>query len=141
MLSQRWRAPATVAHTQRALAVVQGGAEGIRLFEGAAEMLSDSPRRNQRAHALVDLGEARIAKRAHAELQATGEKVRRYTPIGAESLPPSERRVAGLAASGMTNRQIAQSLFVTIKTVEAHLRAVYDKLDIDGRGQIAAALA
>ena len=43
-------------------------------------------------------GAARLAKRAHAELEATGEKVRRYAPIGAESLTPSERRVAELEA-------------------------------------------
>ena len=78
-------------------------------------------------------GAARVAKRANAELEATGETVRRYTPIGVESLTPSERRVAELAASGMTNRQIAQSLFVTVKTVEAHLSAAYDKLDIGSR--------
>jgi DNA-binding NarL/FixJ family response regulator len=49
-------------------------------------------------------------------------------------------RVAELAASGMTNRQIAQSLFVTVKTVEAHLSATYDKLDIDSRRQLGEAL-
>ncbi|MDQ2630693.1 MAG: helix-turn-helix transcriptional regulator, partial [Actinomycetota bacterium] len=85
-------------------------------------------------------GAGRIAKRAHDELQASGETVRRYTPIGVESLTPSERRVAELAASGMTNRQIAQSLFVTVKTVEAHLSAAYDKLDIESRRQLPAAL-
>lgn len=66
--------------------------------------------------------------------------MRRYVPIGVESLTPSERRVAELAASGMTNRQIAQSLFVTLKTVEAHLSATYDKLDIRSRSQLAAGL-
>jgi DNA-binding NarL/FixJ family response regulator len=85
-------------------------------------------------------GAARIAKRAHSELEATGEKVRRYTPIGVESLTPSERRVADLAASGMTNRQIAQTLFVTVKTIEAHLSAAYDKLDIESRRQLHDAL-
>ena len=85
-------------------------------------------------------GAARVAKRANHELQASGEKVRRYTPIGVESLTPSERRVAELAATGMSNRQIAQSLFVTVKTVEAHLSAAYDKLDVKGRGGLAVAL-
>ncbi len=45
-----------------------------------------------------------------------------------------------MAASGMTNRQIAQSLFVTVKTVEAHLSAAYDKLDIGSRRELAGAL-
>ena len=166
-IAQRWGAPATVAHTLRAVAVARGGAKGIEMFEEAAAMLAESPRRVERAHALADLGEAlrhggrradaraplreavklarqcgaaRIAKRAHSELQASGETVRRYTPIGVESLTPSERRAAEMAATGMTNRQIAQSLFVTIKTVEAHLSAVYDKLDIDGRRCLASAL-
>ena len=66
--------------------------------------------------------------------------MRRYTPIGVESLTPSERRVAQLAASGLTNRAIAQSLFVTVKTVETHLAAVYDKLGIRSRQQLPEAL-
>jgi DNA-binding CsgD family transcriptional regulator len=166
-IAQRWGAPASVAHTLRAVGVAHGGEEGVEMFEEAAAMLVDSPRRLERAHALVDLGEAlrrrgrrsaaraplreavklarrcgaaRIAKRAQEELKATGETIRRYTPLGIESLTPSERRVAEMAATGMTNRQIAQNLFVTIKTVEAHLSAAYDKLDIDGRRQLAAVL-
>ena len=86
-------------------------------------------------------GAAGLAKRTHDELQACGEKVRRYTPIGVESLTPSERRVAELAASGMTNRQIAQTLFLTIKTIETHLSAAYDKLGIRSRRQLVAALS
>ena len=131
-------------------------------------LLDRSPRRLERAHALVELGAtlrragrradargplreafelarrcgaARIARRANEELGASGVTVRRYTPIGVESLTPSERRVADLAASGLTNRQIAQSLFVTVKTVEAHLSAAYRKLDIQSRRQLEVALA
>ena len=48
---------------------------------------------------------------------------------GPASLTPSERRIAELAASGQSNREIAQALFVTPKTVEYHLRNVYRKLD------------
>jgi DNA-binding CsgD family transcriptional regulator len=165
--SRRWGAPATVAQVLRSAAVVRGGAEGIEALEEAAALMEGSPRRLERAHVLADLGEAlrregrrveareplreafglarrcgaaRIAKRANAELQATGLTVRRYTPIGVESLTPSERRVAELAASGMTNRQIAQSLFVTVKTVEAHLSATYGKLDISSRRELKGAL-
>lgn len=130
-------------------------------------MLEDSPLHLVRAHVLLDLGGAlrragsrteareplrqalefarrggmaRTARLARDELQATGETVRRYAPIGVESLTPSERRVAEMAASGMSNRQIAQSLFVTVKTVEAHLSAAYDKLDISSRRQLPGAL-
>lgn len=56
---------------------------------------------------------------------------------GSEALTPSERRVAELAARGMTNREIAQALFVTVKTVEAHLGHVFQKLDIDRRSSLA----
>jgi DNA-binding CsgD family transcriptional regulator len=166
-LARRWGAPATVAHVLRGAATVRGGEEEIELLEEAVAMMEASPLRLERAHVLLALGEARrrqgsrlearapmreafelarrcgaarIAKRAHAELKASGETVRRYTPIGVESLTPSERRVAELAASGMTNRQIAQSLFVTLKTVESHLSAAYRKLDIRSRGELGDAL-
>jgi DNA-binding CsgD family transcriptional regulator/tetratricopeptide (TPR) repeat protein len=156
-----------IAHVSRAIAATRKDDEAIEVLETATGLLENSPRRLERAHTLVDLGSAlrragrradartplreafelarrcgaaRIARRANSELEATGEKVRRYTPIGVESLTPSERRVADLAASGMTNRQIAQSLFVTVKTVEAHLSAAYDKLDISSRRQLPAAL-
>ena len=130
-------------------------------------MLDGSPARHRRAIALVELGsalrrasrraEARaplreglelarrcgaggLARRAYDELTATGEKVRHWTPIGVESLTPSERRVAEMAANGMTNRQIAQSLFLTVKTIETHLAATYDKLGIRSRQRLPDAL-
>ena len=53
----------------------------------------------------------------------------------------SERRVAELAAEGRSNPEIAQTLFVTRKTVETHLGSVYRKLDIAGRGELARALS
>ena len=60
---------------------------------------------------------------------------------GAESLTPSERRVAELAAAGGTNREIAQTLFVTEKTVETHLGRAFRKLDISSRRQLSDVLA
>jgi DNA-binding NarL/FixJ family response regulator len=165
--AERWGAPSTISHVLRGVAVANGGEAAIEVLERAVVTVEDSPRRLERAHALVELGAAlrrqgrradargplreafelarrcgaaRIAKRANAELQATGETVRRYAPTGLESLTPSERRVADLAASGLTNRQIAQSLFVTVKTVEAHLSAAYGKLDIRSRKDLPAAL-
>jgi DNA-binding CsgD family transcriptional regulator len=59
---------------------------------------------------------------------------------GAESLTASERRVAQMAAGGATNREIAEQLFVTTKTVENHLTRVYSKLEIASREEIGAAL-
>ena len=58
------------------------------------------------------------------------------THIGTDSLTPSERRVAELAAAGGTNREIAQTLFVTEKTVETHLGRAFRKLDISSRRQL-----
>jgi len=60
---------------------------------------------------------------------------------GAESLTPSERRVAGMAATGMSNREIAQRLYVTTRTVEGHLTSVFRKLGIDSRAELRHRLA
>ena len=60
---------------------------------------------------------------------------------GPASLTPSERRIAELAATGQSNREIAQALFVTPKTVEYHLRNTYRKLDIQNRQALAEALS
>ena len=53
-------------------------------------------------------------------------------PSGREALTPAERRVAELAASGLTNREIGQTLFVSVKTVGTHLGHIYEKLDFQG---------
>jgi DNA-binding CsgD family transcriptional regulator len=60
---------------------------------------------------------------------------------GLEALTASERRIAELAAEGRTNREIAQTLFVTTRTVEGHLTSVFAKLDVHTRNRLAAALA
>jgi DNA-binding CsgD family transcriptional regulator len=60
---------------------------------------------------------------------------------GADSLTPSERRVVELAAAGGTNREIAQTLFVTEKTVETHLGRAFRKLGIGSRRQLPDVLA
>ena len=65
----------------------------------------------------------------------------RVVLVPERSLTPSERRVVELAAAGGTNRQIAQTLFVTDKTVETHLGRSYRKLDISSRRQLPDVLA
>jgi DNA-binding NarL/FixJ family response regulator len=75
-----------------------------------------------------------------AELRGTGARPRRIALRGVESLTPSERRVAEMASKGPTNREIAQALFVTPRTVELHLTNTFRKLEISSRSQLAAAL-
>ena len=57
---------------------------------------------------------------------------------GVESLTPAEHRVATLAADGCTNREIAEQLYVSQRTVETHLTHVFQKLDIASRSELAA---
>ena len=147
---------------------IAGGTEGIALLREAAGLLSTTRARLQYAYALADLGaalrrankrkEAReplrealqlahdcgaagLEERVRTELAATGARPRKAVFTGVESLTPSELRVAQMAAEGMTNREIAQALTVTTKTVETHLRHVYQKLDIARRTDLPDALA
>jgi len=86
-------------------------------------------------------GARALHERARTELAATGARPRREVLLsGPASLTPSERRIADLAAAGQSNREIAQALFVTPKTVEYHLRNSYRKLDISSRRQLGEAL-
>ena len=90
-----------------------------------------------------------VAHRAHArplatlaetELRATGARPRRVLLTGLEALTASERRIAELAAEGLTNRQIAQNLLITARTVEGHLTNVFTKLDVRTRAELPEAL-
>jgi DNA-binding CsgD family transcriptional regulator len=74
-------------------------------------------------------------------LIAAGAKPRRDAITGRDALTAGELRVARLAADGLTNREIAQALFITTKTAKAHLGRVYRKLGITRRGQLAIALS
>ena len=77
---------------------------------------------------------------SYEELRAAGARPQKALYSGVEALTPSELRVARMAAEGMTNRNIAQALFVTRKTVEVHLSHAYQKLDIASRSEPPAAL-
>ncbi|HWU22848.1 MAG TPA: helix-turn-helix transcriptional regulator, partial [Nocardioides sp.] len=78
-----------------------------------------------------------LAQRVHEELLAAGGRPRRVEVTGPAALTASERRVARLAASGLTNTVIAQTLFVSRKTVEKHLANVYAKLGVGSRKDLA----
>ena len=78
---------------------------------------------------------------AKTELRATGARPRRIVLTGLDSLTASELRIAELACQGLTNREIAQTLFVTARTVEGHLTSVFRKLLVDSRDKLPAALA
>ena len=86
------------------------------------------------------LGAVTLGDRARDELRATGARPRRVLLTGVDALTPSELRIGRMAASGLSNPEIAQALFVTRKNVEARLGNAYRKLEINSRDQLAAAL-
>jgi DNA-binding CsgD family transcriptional regulator len=166
-LARRWGTRSDVGAALRLSARVDGERR-IALLEESIGLLETAPWRLELARALADYGAAlRVARRrsdAHEPLRraaeladacgaralrtravdglaALGDRPRKLMFSGAESLTASERRIAELAARGASNREIAQDLFVTPKTVENHLGRVYMKLGIKGRRELAAALA
>jgi DNA-binding CsgD family transcriptional regulator len=166
-LARRWGAPRPVGVALRAAGLIEGGDEGIELLRESVDVLATSQAQLERAKSFTELGAALrranqrasartflheglelahrcgalvLVERAHAELLATGARPRRLVRSGVDSLTPSERRVARMATEGQTNREIAQALFVTPKTVETHLSHVYRKLGIQARSQLAGAM-
>jgi DNA-binding CsgD family transcriptional regulator len=160
--------PRPAAIALRTRGILEGGERGLRDLHEAAELAAASGARLEHARGLVEFGAAlrranhraaareplrtgldlayrcgatRLAQRARAELQAAGARPRRGALTGLEALTASERRVAELAAGGMSNPEIAQTLFVTLNTVEGHLRHAYRKLSISSRSQLPFALS
>lgn len=160
----RWSGCArAVGLALRTQAALTDGEDRRALLTEAADVLGGSPSALERAHALVQLGTAcrhaglraaaepplreglqladgmgavPLVEAARHELRALGLRPRRSAVTGPDSLTPTERRVAELAASSLTNRQVAESLFVTVKTVETHLGRVYQKLGISTRAEL-----
>jgi DNA-binding CsgD family transcriptional regulator len=81
-------------------------------------------------------GAVALARRAREELLASGAKPRRPTMTGVGSLTPTELRVAGLAAEGLTNPEIAVKLYLAKSTVAWHLRHIFLKLNIESRNDL-----
>jgi len=93
------------------------------------------------AQRIARVGRPAVPAQGRTELYAAGARPRTDALSGAAALTASERRVATLAAGGETNRDIAQTLYVTPKTVEVHLSNAYRKLGIRSRRELATALA
>ena len=152
----------------RVLALTAPPEEAVELLERAVALLADSSARLEHTRALVALGAAlrrvnrraaareplrqaldqalrggmrTLADRARHELKAAGARPRRTALTGIDSLTPSERQVAELAARGHGNREIAQQLYVTRRTVETHLTHAFGKLGVANRSELVDLLA
>lgn len=89
------------------------------------------------AHAsFSDMGTEAFAERAARELRATGENARKRTARPTDALTAQELHIARLVATGATNREVGAQLFLSPRTIEAHLRSIFHKLDITSRRQI-----
>lgn len=140
---------AALASLDEALALAAAGP--YRLDEAAVLLQTgthlarggDPERAREPLRAALDLadrlGATATAKAARLALVAAGGRPRRAALRGLASLSPAELRVARLAAGGMKNREIAEHLFVTLKTVEMHLSSTYGKLEVKGREGLAEA--
>jgi DNA-binding CsgD family transcriptional regulator len=167
-LATSFGAPGAVSQALHGVAAVVEGAAAVEVREEAVRVLEGSQSALRRARASVELGAAlrragnlrdarealrqgldlahrcgarALAARAREELVAAGGRPRRQATTGIDALTPRERQVAGLAAQGMSNREIAEALFVTLKTVEWHLSRAYEKVGVQSRRELGAALA
>jgi DNA-binding CsgD family transcriptional regulator len=167
-LAERWDTPGARGEVLHAQASLERGDAQLALLHEAVGQLARSPARLVQARALVDLGaglrraglrrDARgpltegyelahvcgaepVVSTAREELAATGVRLRRERLTGGDSLTPSETRIARMVVEGGSNAEIAQALFVTVKTVEMHLTNIYRKLGVSGRQALRGALA
>jgi DNA-binding CsgD family transcriptional regulator len=166
-LARRTGIPRAIGVALRAAAAAEDGAAAVDLLGQAVDVLAGSPAVLDLARALLDrgaalrrlghvtdareplrqaleiaarCGAAPLAGRAREEALLAGARPRRARLLGVHALTPAELRVARLAAEGRSNREIAQALFITDKTVKDHLGHCYAKLGISSRGEIHAVL-
>jgi DNA-binding CsgD family transcriptional regulator len=158
--------PRAIGRASHALAVLEQPAD-IHGLRAAVAELERSPGQLELANALTDLGAAlrranrradareplrraldiahhngaaTVAARARQELLVAGGRPRRIASRGIDALTPAERRACRLAAEGLSNPEIAQTLFVTRKAIEMHLSNAYRKLEIHSRAELPSAL-
>ena len=161
--ARAWGTPGAIGAAQRLVGLLSSGDDAIAMLHEAVDALAKSPARLEHARALVDLGAALLrakrradareplargldlaersgatvlGRRAREELAAIGARPRRAQLTGIDALTASERRVAEMAARGLGNTEIAQTLFVTRKTVEKHLSNAYTKLGVKSRSEL-----
>ncbi|MBW3665199.1 MAG: AAA family ATPase [Actinobacteria bacterium] len=162
-LARSWGTPRAIGVALRARGLAAPGSEGIPYLRESVATLAQSRSFLEHARASTDLGAAlrgaglrsdareplrhgldlahrcgatALVDRAYQELLASGARPRRPGATGLDSLTSSERRIAAMAAQGLSNREIAQSLFLGIKTVEMHLSNAYRKLEIHSRSEL-----
>jgi DNA-binding CsgD family transcriptional regulator len=164
-LAERVGTPGPRGAALRMVARTAPEGERLSLLEQAVDLLANSPAKLEHTRALLDLGAALrranrradareplrraldmarrggmrlLAGRADDELRAAGARPRRDALSGPDALTPAEHRVASLAAAGYNNREIAERLYVTQRTVETHLTHVFQKLSITNRNELTA---
>jgi DNA-binding CsgD family transcriptional regulator len=94
------------------------------------------------AHDMLSaMGAEAFAERARRELLAAGDAVRKRTIQTVSELTPQEAHIARLVADGCTNSEIGAQLFLSVRTVEWHLRKVYTKLGVGSRRELRWAMA
>ena len=158
--ARTWGSPRAIGEAQIGAGLVS---ESVEILREAVTTLASSPARLEHTRAQVELGaalrranarsEARevlrhalddahrrgarlLAERAAQELRATGARPRSPLVSGVDALTASERRVAEMATQGLSNREIAEALFVTIRTIETHMRHVFQKLNANSRKEL-----
>lgn len=166
-VARQFGAPRALCRALRSAGTAIGGADGLELLEEAVTVGTGSAARLEAAYAQADLGHelmgqrrrregrevlraalpaaldcgaSRLADRIRGDLGAGGGRPPRLERTGIKALTPAERRTCELAATGLPNREVAQTLFVTEKTVELHLTNAYRKLGIRSRFQLPAVL-
>ena len=140
-----------VALLEEAVALVATSEARLELCRAQLELGTVLRRARRRSDAGRVLGDALelaracgarlVEERVLAELEVAGARLQRAALRGADALSPSERRVVALAVEGLSNRQIAEALFVTRKAVEWHLGNAFRKLDVRSRHELAGALS
>jgi DNA-binding CsgD family transcriptional regulator len=166
-LARGFGVAAPIGTALRTLALVEGRESGIELLDEAVSVLQESEARLEYARAVTDLGAmlrhvglrsmaipklrdgmdaahrcgaTALVDFAREELRLAGARPTRIALTGRDALTPAERRVAALACDGMRNKEIAQALFVTQRTVEMHLSNAYRKLGVSSREELPSAL-